>query len=577
MRRKLLLLILVPGVILIGAYLFLRFSLQSSVHKEEKRTGEVLPKVDSLGGKKVSVVDLRPLFIERIQQVLKKSSNDLYNLSVGDLRVDVLASSVVLHGVKLSPDKAKEDSLKGIGELPENVISASFNDLTIDGINLDDVLKSRKMDYKLIRLTKPAIVIHRTKASQKKETKHDFLQRFLKAMDRLSINKILIEDGELTVYNDTKKSEPIRMKNISIRMNDLLIDSSMLGRKNRFLFAKEATVSFRDFVRPTSGGLYVFKMDAVTATIPEQRVEIKNLSYASPLSRSEFTKKQKWSEEMYGLSLPHVFLTNVDWWTLLNGEEIIANDLVLDGGKLSVYLDRTLPAHNSMGHFPSQLIAKLPMKMDVNKTSVRRLNVAYTELSPTSKQTGTVYMDDLTLNTSQLSNSKNAPPLVVKGSALFMHSVPLKATFNFDMQHAKTGKFEAQIKAPGFDGHLVNSFAAPLGMVRMDKGILDGAEATISGDENKASGNVAILYHDLKLSLLEKDKGKKKLDKKDVTSLLANILVIKNDNPKKGSEPRREQAEFTRNPTGGFFMLVWKTILVGALKTIGAPTKYASQ
>ncbi|GAA4742885.1 hypothetical protein [Flavisolibacter ginsenosidimutans] len=571
------LLVLVPGVVLIGAYLFLRFSLQSSVQKEEKKTGEVLPRVDSLGGKKLSVVDLRPLFVQRIQQVLKKSSNGLYTLSVGDLRIDVLASSVVLHGVKLLPDKAKQDSLKKLDKLPENVITASFDDLVIEGINLDDVLKSRKMDYTLIKLTKPVIVVHRTKPSPKGTQKKDFLQRFLKEMDRLSIKKILIEDGELTVYNDAKKSEPIQMKNISIRMNDLLIDSSMLQRKNRFLFAKEATVSFRDFVRPVSGGLYVLKMDAATATIPEQRVEISNFSYASPLSKAEFTKRQKWSEEMYGLSLPHVRLTNVDWWTLLNGEEITANNLILDGGKLSVYLDRTKPAHNSMGHFPNQLLIKLPLKIDVGKIAVRKLGAVYTEFNPATQQTGTVYMDDLTLNTSRLSNSKNSLPLVVKGSALFMHKVPLEARFKFDMQRARTGKFEAQIKTPGFDGRLINSFAMPLGMVRMDKGFLDGAEATISGDEQKASGDVLITYHDLKLSLLEKDKGKKGLDKKDVTSLLANILVIKNDNPKKGGEPRREQAEFIRKPTGGFFMLVWKTMLVGALKIIGAPTKYASK
>lgn len=537
-----------------------------------------MPRKDSLGGQKVSAVDLRPLFIQRVQQLLKKTSNDLYNLSVGDLQVDVLASSLTMHGVKLSPDKAKQDSLKKIGKLPENVLTASFNDLVIEGVNLDDVLKHRTMDYKLIKLTKPHITLHRTKPSAKEEDKKDFLQRFLKEMDRLSINKILIEDGDLNVYNDMKKDQPIELKNISITVNGLQIDSSMLQRKKQFLFAKEATITFRDFVRPVSGGLYVFKVDAVTAKIPEQRMEISNFSYASPLTKAEFTKRQKWSEEMYGLSVPHITLNKVDWWTLVNGEEVVADDLALNGGKLSVYLDRTLPAHNSMGHFPSQLLMKLPMKLNIGKTTVNHLNVAYTEYNPSSKQAGTVYLDDLTLHTSRLSNDKKtAPPFVVKGSALFMHRVPLQATFTFDMLRYKTGVFDAEVNAPAFDGTLINSFAMPLGMVRMDKGFLDGAEATIRGDEQKATGDVFITYHDLKLSLLEKDKGKKKLDKKDVTSFLANILVIKNDNPKKGKEPRRETAEFTRNPTGGFFMLVWKTILVGALKTIGAPTKYASE
>ena len=87
--------------------------------------------------------------------------------------------------------------------------------------------------------------------------------------------------------------------------------------------------------------------------------------------------------------------------------------------------------------------------------------------------------------------------------------------------------------------------------------------------------NVQVLYQDLKLSLLEKDQGKASLDKKDVTSFLANLVVLKKDNPKDGKAPRQEQAQFRRDPNGGFMMLVWKTVLVGILKTIGAPEKLA--
>jgi hypothetical protein len=65
------------------------------------------------------------------------------------------------------------------------------------------------------------------------------------------------------------------------------------------------------------------------------------------------------------------------------------------------------------------------------------------------------------------------------------------------------------------------------------------------------------------------------LDKKDVTSFVANLFVLKKDNPKEGEAPRTAQAQFNRDPNGGFMMLVWKTILVGVLKTIGAPEKIA--
>ena len=106
MNKKLFFLLLLPAVLLTGGYLYIRFAMQSAIRKEEKRTGREAPTPDTLGGKKVSAVDLRPLFIQRLQQVLKKSSDGLYNLSVGDLKLDVLASKVLLQKVKLKPDSA---------------------------------------------------------------------------------------------------------------------------------------------------------------------------------------------------------------------------------------------------------------------------------------------------------------------------------------------------------------------------------------------------------------------------------------------------------------------------------------
>jgi hypothetical protein len=124
---------------------------------------------------------------------------------------------------------------------------------------------------------------------------------------------------------------------------------------------------------------------------------------------------------------------------------------------------------------------------------------------------------------------------------------------------------------------LLNSFSIPMGLIKLERGTLQSAEASLQGNERQASGTVLIRYSDLKLALLEKDNPQKAPDKKDITSLLANLVLLKKDNPKGDAPPRTETAAFTRNPEGGFFMLVWKTILVGALKTIGAPTKIASK
>ena len=239
--------------------------------------------VDSLDGKKVSAADLRPLFIERMQLLLKKSSDGLYDLSVGDMQLDVLTSVLLFKNVKMTPDAAHLDSLRKIGEAPNDVYTASFDELRVEGINVDDALTSKTMDYKLVKLVRPVIVIHHTKDGQKgKGPKEEFSQRFLKEMEKLSIKKLVVEEGNVTVHNDTKKGAPIRLKHVSVVLNDFLVDSTTRNEKDRFLFAEKAMLSFKDYEKHTPDGLYRLKVDNVMIQAPQQQITLTGFSFTSP-------------------------------------------------------------------------------------------------------------------------------------------------------------------------------------------------------------------------------------------------------------------------------------------------------
>ena len=98
----------------------------------------------------------------------------------------------------------------------------------------------------------------------------------------------------------------------------------------------------------------------------------------------------------------------------------------------------------------------------------------------------------------------------------------------------------------------------------------------VSGNNSQASGKVLLLYTGLHVTPLEKDKKHPgELNKKNITSLLANKLLIKDNNPSGNNPPRSPDCSFTRDPHGSFFNLIWKTTFVGILKTIGAPDKLA--
>ncbi len=577
MSKKLLLIITIPAVLLLGGYLYLRFSLKSSIATTEKETGVAQPAIKELGGKKVSATDLRPLVIARLQQVLSQSSNGLYRITVGDMQPDLLASSLLLKNVVLTPDSSVLALQKKAGTLPDDVFSISFKSLLIEGVNLDDAITSKTMDYKLVKLVQPHITILHSKSEKKELSNEDFSTRFLKQMEKLSINQLIVEDGTVIIANASTRKKINRLNQVSVDLKNVLLDSA--ARKNRkgILFSETAIIQFKNFVKPTPDDVYNLKMGSVTIREPQQTVKLANVSFTSPFGKKAFAAKQNFSKELYYLTTPAVTITGVDWWALLNEEEMVADGVTMEKGKLSVYLNRSLPPKSKMGNFPNQLLRRLPVKMNIAKVNISNMNFDYSEYNPISKQTGTMHLNNLQLSLQNVSNmqQKNPRPVIAKGSGLLMNKVPVKADFIFDMSQAKTGKFSADIRVKSFDGPVVNAFAMPMGMIKTEEGVVQSAGGKITGNELKATGKVFIAYSNLKLQLLEKDKGEAQLDKKGFTTLMANLFVLKKNNPEKGKKPRRVTAEFVRIPEGGFFTLIWKTMLVGILQSIGAPEKMA--
>jgi hypothetical protein len=434
------------------------------------------------------------------------------------------------------------------------------------------------MDYKLIKLVNPVIEVHHRKRTAVRKSDDDFAQRFLKEMQKLSVKKIVIEGAALTHYNDDKRGKQTKLNDFAVTMNDILIDSTTRADKDRFLFAKEAAISFKNFNTATTDKIYNLEIGSVSVKWPQQTVSLQNLSFKTKLSRKAFQQKFKSRKEIFELSIPSITVQRMDWWDLLNEERIEADAITVAGLKLNVYLDRTPPPSSRMGNFPKQLLMKMPINISVPKLRFQNMEVAYTEFNPKSGQNGTIVIDRIKMGMTGVTNMAEkmgaSKMMNVSVSAKFMRTVPLNAVFNLDMKDYKKGKFSAALSLQGFDGKLANSFGGPLGLVNVKEGSLQKVEIKVSGDEMKATSDVLVLYKNLKVVLLEKDSSKKALDKKDVTSFLANF-IIKNDNPKGDKEPRRERGEFVRNPNAGFLNLVWKAGLVGILKTIGAPAKLA--
>jgi hypothetical protein len=220
---------------------------------------------------------------------------------------------------------------------------------------------------------------------------------------------------------------------------------------------------------------------------------------------------------------------------------------------------------------------KLPVS--VGKIKLHNMSVVYEELSDVSAKTGTVYFDNIN---GEMHNFTNGPAmakgknLTFNAKALFMKQVPMNVAFVFNLAKYKTGNFSADINAGAIKYSLLNKLAEPLGLFSIKSGEVQKTTAHMVGDNLNVSSDFVMLYNNLYVIPLKRDdEAKKGLKKKKIIGAIANLLIIKNDNPGKKDELRKFKYVVQRKQHPNFFSQLWKSLLVGILKTIGAPEKLA--
>ena len=115
---------------------------------------------------------------------------------------------------------------------------------------------------------------------------------------------------------------------------------------------------------------------------------------------------------------------------------------------------------------------------------------------------------------------------------------------------------------------LLNPVVEPLGLFNIEKGEILSVVANIKGDNLKGGGLVTFLYDNLKINTLKKG-GENQLKKRRLINFLANTFLVKNENTGIGKKPRTEIVTYNRNIKLSFFNVIFKTILIGIMKTVG--------
>lgn len=559
----------------ISGYLYIRYSaLKSKDFKPDN-------------SKANSFLDLRPAIIAKLQQLVKDGSDGLYKLSIEKIQPHILKSQLDMLNAAIIPDTVAIKKLDSTHKLPDDIFKISFSSLHIDGIDIDDLLSGDHLSLKGVSIHSPAIEVYHQKRWYNKEKRENdsvtLYKKIMKKMKSISIDRIEVTNGTVVNNNFSKRNNTSRFNDVTIKMQNVLIDSSTQFDRNRFLFAKQAELSSKNFSGKTPDNLYHFKCETISVSTAENNLTLLQFQLHPRGGKQQFESRLTARKEMYDIEIPKITLSNINWWQLTNEESVIAKEAVINNCSFKVFLDRSLPFRKVKQHnFPHQMLMRIPLPIYIGKMHLVHSNLSYSEYNPGMAKRGTIYIDDMN---GQVTNITNMPGkiklnklLTLKSTGRFMHTVPVTNGFQFDLSKYKTGNFTMSLDIGAMDSAVLNPIAEPMGEFMIKKGIIRRGIAHVKGNNFKATGRGVLLYKNLYLVALKKNKDKPGgIKKRSVLSFIGNVFLIKNANPSKGDEPRYKNFSSERGPHTTFMSLVWRTIYIGVLKTIGLPEEFADK
>lgn len=528
--------------------------------------------------------DFEPRLIATLQSLVRKGTDSLYQLSIEKMQVDVVNAKIHLVNVSFRVDSTvllKLDSAKGA---PQDLFSISVNALTINGLGPADLLDKKSIRFNKLLIDTPIIEVFHHKrqyhsgADKKSATLYDQIRSHLEAfsLDSLLINKVSF------IHHNVTKNKKTELKDVSFQFQNILIDSSTAYDSSRFLFAEKALIAMNNYSFRTADGMYFLKANSVSIVSPGNLMQVRGFSLQPAVSKSAFDKKNGYRKERYDISIKELELRAMNWWSLLNQEEVTAQKMKMADGKIRVSLDRSLPAAptSKVGNYPHQLLRKLEYPVMVDTIAVTGLDIVYEELNLNSGKVGTVYFDNtsatITNTTNRQEKIEGSPQLTIHARTSFMHEAVMEADFSFDLAQHRQGKFQVEMHMSEITPATVEKIATPLALFAIKSASIKSLHARINGTNTMGRGTVTLLYNNLKIVPLKMDHNSKGGFKpKKLQGFIFNTFVIKDSNPARGENQRRPTVEFMRENDKSFFNLVWKTILVGILKTVGAPPSLA--
>lgn len=521
----------------------------------------------------------RPILSQRIKAAIYNSTDKLYHIDFDNVQINFVYGKVTIKNIRFEPDTVVYEQMKKAGTAPRHIYRVEIAELILRKIQPWKVYRENKLEINSVEISKPALQVvfsdirkNEEKIQEQRRTAYQHLAPYLKSV---KIGKVIFRDAD---FNYVDKSldgyKTTSLKNLYIKISDILIDSASQFDRSRLYYTKDIYAELLGYNTISLDSNYTVRLHEFRASTAGGYARIRGLSIKPRFREMEFSRRFKYQKDRYSVDFEEVQLNNVNYELLNRDRRLVASTLLMKKGNFAIFLNRQKPdsIRNKGKNFPQIALQRFKLNTSIDTVFLHDSRVDYSEFNPNSLKKGTVTFSKINGTISNVTNdslvlSRNKF-CDVKLTSLLMDRGRMDVNMKFNLSDPQ-GSFSFKGALGKIDAEVLNSAIRPLSLIEIKSGFIDMMLFDGLGSIRGVRGQMTCYYNGLKIMLLERSEESSWFKRKGLASIFANILIIKDDNPLKGQPVRTVNFRFVRPQHSSFFNMIWKGFAQALLETIG--------
>ncbi len=506
----------------------------------------------------------------KLPMMAAKATDSLYLVTAGDFKVNIFGRSISIFNLRMRPDSAVLARRRLEKRLPAMILDITIPEIEISGLRLSNFAADKEVVCRKADIYHPRISIQIIDSANRD---HSIKPKEKATIERVLARLLRIHDPEINIIaSEEKDAATLNARGGEIALSDWLYLPGQKADSTRFLYAKESTVMLCNAGYRQPGMLYLFGMDTVQFNSGEHTARLSGVYVKPAISKPAFYREEKVQQEIYQGNFPQVAITGFDWESLLQRKGFFAKGLELTNPDLDIYVSRLYPPSTSsrVGKYPHQLLKKLGFPVSIPVIDLFYGSFHYTEFNDKTRMPGTLEFGSITGRIDSISNLPEAivshQHCRIRFAGKFMRKSNMAAAFTFPLDE-RHGEFNVQGRLQEMNGRQLSETAKALALAEIKSLQIHKVTFDICGNDYSADGRITILYNDLKVKIKKMDKETQQLYNRGFVSLVANELLLYNDNPMEGQPVRTATTHVIRDTTKSFFNLIWRNLFEAGIQT----------